>query len=140
MEREVRLRITVERPPVGVDYGLQKGRGSAYETIQTQRSHGSGLSFEFIVGAKKGRSSEPVFTGPFVQGPPEERFVYLDIGTCAGQTDTCWSRRLKIPLRGITWDMIDNATVLEARVPGTGKDGGPTCATVKPFAGWHARS
>jgi hypothetical protein len=26
--------------------------------------------------------------------------------------------------------------VLEARVPGTGKDGGPSCATVKPFEGW----
>jgi hypothetical protein len=26
--------------------------------------------------------------------------------------------------------------VLEARVPGTGRDGGPTCPTVKDFEGW----
>jgi Family of unknown function (DUF5990) len=76
-----------------------------------------------------------------VQGPSGERFVYIDIGTCAGQTDTVWSRRLKIPLRGITLIMIgqlqnNTQMILETRVPGTGKDGGPNCATVKPFAGW----
>ncbi|HYJ85907.1 MAG TPA: DUF5990 family protein [Pyrinomonadaceae bacterium] len=66
-------------------------------------------------------------------------FVYIDIGTYAGQKETGWSRRLKVPLRGITWDMIDGAMAagqLETRVPGTGKDGSPSCATVKPFPGW----
>jgi hypothetical protein len=65
-----------------------------------------------------------------------ERFVYIDIGTCAGQIDSCWSRRLKVPLRGITMDMVEAGAILEARIPGTGKDGGPNCATVKPFDGW----
>ena len=76
-----------------------------------------------------------------MQGPAGQRFVYIDIGTCAGQTGTPWSRRLKIPLNGITWELVDRAStdaraVLESRVPGTGRDGGPNCATVKPFAGW----
>ena len=140
MEREVTLHIIVERPPAGVDYGLQKGRGSAYETIQTQRSSGKDLTFEFTVTAKPGRDKTPSFGGPFVQGPPAERFIYLDIGTCAGQADTCWSRRLKIPLRGITWDLLSATAVLEARVPGTGKDGGPTCATIRPFSGWKSQT
>ena len=83
------------------------------------------------------------FLGPFVQGPPAERFIYIDIGTYAGQTETPWSRRLKVPLRGITSDMIDRVladaqSLLEIRVPGTGKDGSPTCATVKPFPGWRS--
>ena len=83
----------------------------------------------------------PNFLGSFVQGPPGQRFVYIDIGTCAGQTNTVWNRRLKIPLSGITWDLLnklssDSQMILEARVPGTGKDGGPNCATVKPFDGW----
>jgi hypothetical protein len=51
-----------------------------------------------------------------------------------------WSRRLKVPLRGITWEMIERKNSLQTRVPGTGKDGSPTCATVKPFAGWTAQS
>jgi hypothetical protein len=140
MEREVNFRIVLAQPPPGVDFGLQKGHGSNYETVQTVRSKTADLSFEFTVRVAEGKDGLPNFLGPFVQGPPRERFVYLDIGIWAGQIDSLWSRRLKIPLRDITWDMIkqasDHAQVLEARVPGTGKDGGPSCATVKPFSGW----
>ena len=142
MEQELTLRIVLEKPPAGVDFGLQIGRGSNYETIQKQRSKAKDLHFEFTIGVKASRKDgTPVFVGPLVQGPPGERFIYIDIGTCAGQTDSCWSRRLKIPLSSITWDVIDrllanSESVLETSVPGTGKDGGPTCATVKPFGGW----
>jgi len=141
MEREVTLRIVLETPPPGVDFGLQEGRGVDYETVQTQRSKGQDLHFEFIVRAKQtGKDAPPNFLGPFVQGPTGERFVYIDIGTYAGQTGTCWSRRLKIPLRGITWkmieDVIEGKSFLETLVPGTGKDGSPSCATPKPFSGW----
>ena len=95
MQNQVTLRIVVEQPPPGVDYGLQKGRGSNYETVQTQRSKKEDLRFEFNVEVKEGKDGLPNFLGPFSQGPPEERFVYLDIGTYAGQTGTPWSRRLK---------------------------------------------
>ena len=141
MEHEPTLRIILEKPTAGVDFGLQKGRGGDYETIQTQRSEGEDLHFEFTVRAKTtGQDSLPNFLGPFVQGPTGERFVYIDIGTYAGQTGTCFSRRLKIPLRGITWQMIeaviDGGSCLETHVAGSGKDGSPSCATPKPFAGW----
>jgi uncharacterized protein DUF5990 len=137
MERELTLRIVLERPPKGVDFGLQKGRGSAYQTVQKQRSKGNDLIFTFTVGIRaEGTVASPALLGPFVQGPPAERFVYLDIGTYAGQKDSSWSRRLKIPLSGITMALIKSQATLEARVPGTGKDGGPNCATVKPFGGW----
>jgi hypothetical protein len=141
MEGELTLRIVLEKPPADVDFGLQKGSGSDYETIQKQRSKAKDLYFEFKAGVKAGKDKMPTFLGSFVQGPPGQRFVYIDIGTCAGQTDTSWSRRLKIPLIDITWDMInqllaDSQMILEARVPGTGRDGGPNCATVKPFDGW----
>ena len=147
MEQELNLRIVLEKPPANVDFGLQKGRGSDYETIQKQRSRAKDLLFEFTVGVKDSRKDAlPTLLGPFAQGPPAQRFIYIDIGAYAGQTDTVWSRRLKIPLSGITWEVVDQAladpkSVLETRVPGTGKDGSPTCATVKPFAGWRlARS
>ena len=141
MEREISLRIVVERPPAGVYFGLQKGSGNNYETVQTVESKSADLQFEFNVRVREGKDGVPNFLGPFVQGPTHERFVYLDIGTCAGQTNTPWSRRLKIPLRGITRELISQTTksslaTLEARVAGTGKDGGPNCGTVKPFEGW----
>ncbi|MGH9904980.1 MAG: DUF5990 family protein [Pyrinomonadaceae bacterium] len=134
MERELTIRIVVENPPAGVDFGLQKGRGNDYETIQKQRST-EDFHFEFTVRVKQGKDATPTFLGLFTQGPPHQRFVYLDIGTYAGQVDTQWSRRLKIPLTGITWQMADKATnsssALETRIQGTGKDGGPSCGSVK---------
>ena len=99
MDQELNFRIILETPPAGVHYGLQKGGGSNYEVTQKQRSKSGNLQFEFNARVKEGKDGSPVFLGPFVQGPPQERFVYLDIGTLAGQTDTHWSRRLKIPLR-----------------------------------------
>ncbi|HEX6729220.1 MAG TPA: DUF5990 family protein [Pyrinomonadaceae bacterium] len=140
MEREVTLRIVLEKPPAGVDFGVQKGHGNDYETFQTQRSKDTDLQFEFVVRVKEGNDGQPNFLGPFAQGPANARFVYLDIGTYAGQKNTPWSRRLKIPLASITRQMIDKAAcssqAIEARVPGTGGDGGPTCGTVKRFDGW----
>ena len=141
MDTVVNCRIVLETPPPGVDYALQKGRGSASETVQAQRSDGSDLHFDFTAAARS-KGSSPDFGGPFVQGPAGARFVYIGIGTYAGQADTPWSRRLKIPLKGITADMIRRASaargaVLETRVQGTGRDGTPACASVKDFGGWN---
>lgn len=133
------LRIVIEQPPKGVDFALQKGNGSVYETVQRQRSDGSDIAFEFQPSIKDGVSDTmAALGGPFVQGPPRQRFVYVDIGTYAGQADSCWSRRMKVPLEGIPAKTIRTGGVLEARVPGTGRDGGPNCATVKDFKGWKA--
>jgi hypothetical protein len=140
MEQELTFRIILESPPQGVDFGLQKGRGHEFEIVQKQRSKKGDLSFEFDARVKEAKDGSPTLLGPFVQGPPQERFVYINIGTSAGQMDSPWTRRLKIPFREITWEVVNQATrgkkILEAHVAGTGKDGSPTCATVKPFAGW----
>jgi hypothetical protein len=142
MNHEISLRIILESPPPGVDFGIQKGSGNKYETIQKQSSNKGDLYFEIKVTVKDTQSTMPNFTGPYVQGPSNERFIYIDIGTYAGQMDSAWSRRLKIPLREISAEttgilLADSSYILEIRVPGTGKDGGPNCATVKPFPGWH---
>ena len=141
MEQEITFRIIVETPPPGVDYGLQKGGGSTFEVVQKQRSKKGNLEFEFSARVKEGKDGEPVLLGPFVHGKPQERFAYLDIGTIAGQADSPWTRRMKIPFRDITWELLKKASRsgLETRVPGTAKDGSPTCATVKPFAGWKVK-
>jgi uncharacterized protein DUF5990 len=131
------LRIIVEQPPSGVDFALQKGTGNNYEPVQRQRSNGKDLAFEFQPSITQGESDSIAgIAGPFVQGPKRQRFVYVDIGTYAGQADSCWSRRLKIPLEGIPAKVLRMGGVLETRVPGTGRDGGPNCATVKEFEGW----
>ncbi|MBK9732328.1 MAG: hypothetical protein IPO83_13810 [Chitinophagaceae bacterium] len=142
MKQEISIRIILENPPAGVDFGIQMGKGNNYETIQKQRSNKADLCFEFKVLLKESKTSLPDFAGPYVHGASKERFIYIDIGTNAGQIDSVWSRRLKIPLRDISSEtiklLLDDASLhLETKVPGTGKDGGPNCATVKPFPGWH---
>jgi len=146
LKKELKLRIVLEEPPAGVDFGLQKGRGGNYETVQVQRSGSRDLFFEFALNATADeKGSRPKLLGPYVQGPPGNKFVYVDVGTFAGQKDSCWSRRLKIQLSGITSRLLERSAndvrlVLEARVPGKGKDGGPNCGAVKQFDGWKLRS
>jgi hypothetical protein len=143
LEAEIRLRIILVAPPEGVDFGIQEGKGHDYTTIQKQRSKDSDLTFEFTVTIKNNRDDGlPNFLGPLTQGPATSRFIYIDIGKYAGQIGSCWERRIKVPLAGITWEMIERASanprlLIEARLPGTGKDGGPSCATVNPVDGWR---
>lgn len=125
---ELILRIVLGKPTAGVDFGLQKGRGSEYEVVQKQRSTGKDLKFEFTAGLKTDKDGAPDFCGPFVQGPRGDRYFYIDIGTYAGQVNTYWSRRLKVPLSCISWDLIDSDSTLIAHIPGTASDGGPSCA------------
>ncbi len=131
MEALLTLHISLVAPPPGVDFGVQKGRGNRYETVQLQRSTGADLCFTVTLPAN--------LSGPFVQGPPGARFLYLDIGSYAGQIDAPWSRRLKVPLSGITPLLVGPPPhQVATSIAGTAKDGGPTCATPKPFAGWHS--
>ncbi|WP_232064881.1 DUF5990 family protein [Rhodocytophaga rosea] len=144
VESEITLQIILIKPTPAVVFGLQKGSGNNYETVQKQISTSNDLTFAFTLEVKGDRKKDkfPKLSGSFVQGSGDNKFVYIDIGTYAGQSDTTWSRRLKIPLAGITWTDIDSLSgksMLQTSVPGTGRDGGPNCATVKPFAGWHIK-
>jgi hypothetical protein len=127
-KQEIILRLTLEKPTVGVDFALQKGRGSAFTIEQCQRSIGRNLKFEFPVMVKAGKTGAPDFAGPHVQGSAGDRFFYINIGTYAGQINTPWGRRLKVPLYVIDWSAIEAGRPLTARIPGTGKGGGPSCA------------
>lgn len=139
----VTLKIVLLEPTAGVVYGLQKGSGNHYVTVQKQQSLSGDLIFYLEVKIKGDRKSDelPIFSGNFVQDSADKKFIYIDIGTCAGQQDSAWSRRLKIPLYGINRGNIDQLTadansIMETHVPGRRRDGSPNCATVKPFSGW----
>jgi hypothetical protein len=142
MENNVNLRIILQNPPPGIQFALQQGKGSNYTSVQKQTSGTDDLLFEFGVKMTIAKTGDPDFAGPFVQGSRGERFVYISSGTLAGDVASVWTRRLKVPLTGLSPDLagklISNGNMLlETRVPGTGKDGGPNCASVKPFDGWY---
>ena len=124
-EIAVAIRIILAAPPKGADFGVQEGKGNDFKTVQVQRSEASDLQFECRIAVKGNRADGPPnFLGSIVQGPPNGRFIYIDIGKSAGQIDSCWQRRIKIPLQGITWEMIDSVAetpkrLLQATIPGT---------------------
>jgi hypothetical protein len=143
MESEVPIRLILVNPPAGVDFGVQRGRGAQYETLFVQQRRHREISFDFSLGVSDNRKDgQPNFLGAFAQGPPGSRFIYIDVGTYAGQQDTPWARRMKVPLHGMTWELIRKTNKrrghrLSARIPGTGKDGGPSCATVQLLGNWE---
>jgi hypothetical protein len=139
MSNEINLRIVLENTVNGTVYGLQKGKGSNYETIQAQPGNGKDLFFDFSVPVKENNISGFSLSGPFVQGTAESRFVYIGIGSYAGQAGAPWNGRLKVPLPEATLLTSQGDTGdyrLCCTVPGRTKDGKPMFATVKPFGGW----
>ncbi|RIV19915.1 hypothetical protein DYU11_23650 [Fibrisoma montanum] len=134
------IRIILEKPAVGMLYGVQKGSGNSYETLHKQLADSGDLVFNLSLPVKENKDGRLVLHGPLIQGPSTERFLYLDMGSYAGQTNAPASGRLKVPLPEIT-DQIEQA-VRDGRVMVTtiavtkDKDGSPTTGTVKPFGGW----
>ena len=127
------LRLTLADPVPGVRYSLQKD-DAPFEPVTAA---GAPLSFDVPVRL----SADNRFLGPFVRREgPARRFVYIRIGTSAGDHASCWSRRAKIDIHDIPTDLLAQARAgrtLEIVLPGRGKDGSPACATVRPIVAWR---
>jgi hypothetical protein len=135
------LRIIVVDPPPGVLWALQLNQDEIVQPTSTTRRR---IAFDFTVEVVDGDSKGAFrLRGPAVQGRPGGRFVYLRMGTYAGQTDIGAGWRAKIGLEGITRKHLDaikakRASLLEAQFAGTGPKGGPACATVPLLGkGWQ---
>ena len=133
------LRIVLIAPPPGVAYGIQRGAGNDYDVMFTQTPKHGDVVFDFDIDVAEGKNGAPNFLGEYAQGKVGRRFIYVDVGRYAKVHDT-WARRMIVRLDDVTWPLIQKAVKpgkrLEARVPGTHADGGPTCATVEILGGW----
>jgi hypothetical protein len=139
---EVAFRIVVLDPPRGVTFRLQRGRS---ELLPPSKESANALTFDFTLRVAPGAAGEPPrLLGPFAQGPPTARFVYVNSGKQAGQAESCWDRRAKVHLRDVAASLIEHAAtsggVIETQIAGTGGDGGPACATVPLIGGWRIAS
>lgn len=130
------LRITLVAPPAGVLYSLQKDDAP----FDPAMSDGGDLSLDVTVSFVEDDRGVR-YLGPFVKNQGGRRFVYYRVGTSAGQHDSPWSRRGKVWFEDLPVDLARQAAAsgrrLEARFPGVAKDGGPSCATVRPIGGWR---
>lgn len=135
MVRDAKLnipaRIVVVAPPAGVVFALQRGRREIGGATTSSRQD---LRFDFTLLAKRAPDGSPRFSGEFVQGPAGGKFVYVNSGTLAGQADSCWTRRAKVGLQTLQWATVERAAsagnLLQARIAGVSRDGGPACASV----------
>ena len=131
MKNEVKMRIVVSDPPAAVAMMVQDGKD---KLLAAAKASATQLVFEFSVNVDLS-SGSPNFLGKFAQGPKDARFVYVNSGTYAGEHHSCWGRRAKLSLMSITREQVEQAikenSVIETSFPGVGRDGGPTCASVK---------
>ena len=132
MKYEIPFRVVVTEPLPGVAMNVQRGKDELLPPTSKSRSD---CRFEFYITVDITNGSLN-FLGKYAQGPKDSRFVYVNSGTYAGQANTSWSRRAKVSLMSITGKQIEtvlsnSGSYIEAKMPGVGKDGGPTCATVK---------
>ena len=134
------LRIVLHRPAPGVRFAIQSGKAELHPPSSVSPD---ALTFDVAVrlGAPKADGA-PSLMPPIAQGPAHDRFVYVNSGVLAGQAESPWTRRAKIKTAGISQalakEVLSNAgAVLEARVEGTGRSGGPPAGTVPLLSAWR---
>lgn len=140
MKHEIPIRITVVKPVAGVTMQVQKGRDELLPPVSAGKD---ATLFEFTASVDLS-GGQPNFLGKFAQGPKDARFIYVNSGTYAGQTGTDWARRAKVSLMSITAAQVEEVLakpgrVLEAKIWGSSRDGGPMCATVPLLGGWTVK-
>ena len=131
MKHQIPVRIIVLRPLSGVAMLVQRGKD---ELLPPSAKSPDQLVFDFELTVDM-TETRPNFLGKYAQGPKDARFVYVNSGTYADQ-HSMWGRRAKISLINITGDQIQEVvskagTILQTEFEGIGRDGGPTCASVK---------
>lgn len=138
---EIPCRVVVLSPPPGVTFRVQRGRS---ELLAPSTNSSTSITFDFTLRVGQNVDGQYRLLGPFAQGPPLARFVYVNSGKQAGQTDSCWDRRAKVHLCDIPAALIEQAMtsggVIETQIAGIGRDGGPACATVPLIGGWRITS
>ena len=128
-QTEIRVRLVIQQPVAGVLHSLQEDDAP----LDPKRSRaGEPLTFEFPLRIAEG----PKFFGKQVRREgPLRRFVYVRVGTSAGDRTSPWTRRMKVDIHDIDPDLLSSAVkggMLEGCFNGTLSDGSPACATIRP--------
>jgi hypothetical protein len=134
---ELPLRIVVAEPFPGLALTLQQGASGKAALVPPVSVSPVSATFDLEVAVEGALpDGRPRFLGPFVQGPPAERFVYL----CVSQEGGSPVGRIKVPLRGLGWSLIEGQRPgrrIEGRIAGRNAKGVPALATVPILApGW----
>jgi hypothetical protein len=129
----VRLRVICLKPPPdtwegkATRFGLQNKEGE----LDSGTARDDGARIYECEAQVKLDANPPNFLGKYTHGTPTERFMYLSWGFGQGT----WVRRIKIPLKSITREQIEQAAK-ENRVLQAVVEDGTAAATIKLKEGW----
>jgi hypothetical protein len=114
-----------------VRLGVQRGR----DVVDDVPGDVSDVTFTVPLRVtRNAKSGNPNFLGPFAQGTPDDRFIYLSWGE---RHNGAWDmfRRAKVKLNHLTWETVEQAMKqgesIEAVISMTDRSGGPLCASVR---------
>jgi hypothetical protein len=141
----VRIRIEGRDPPGrscagsgdfpgydNIHVGVQR-RNHPHELLDLQPGDAASAVWTFEASVKAG----PDVQGPYIQGGPGQRFIYLSWGTVGADAPFTMFRRAKLVLTDVQPDTIAAAQrsgLLVARLGLTDAKGHPVCARVRPPA------
>ena len=113
-DRTLRLKIKLVEPAPNYAYCLQRGKGAKAERldyIEVLERDNRTVEFELAMTVRKAKDRpDPDFFGPFAQGTSGQRFFYVCVGSVQEAGDPNWSGRVKVPLVGLDWSIIERAT------------------------------
>jgi hypothetical protein len=125
---------------VGVQRVQRRGKPAELLGVVPGDSPGATWTLDATVTPAPGGGVD--LKGPYIQGPPGGRFIYLNWGTVDNPGTFAVFRRAKLRLDTVSAQVLRNAAeqgTLVARVILTDSRGGPICASVAPpFIGWSA--
>lgn len=127
MSEALKVRLLREVAPPNPDgstvrFGVQDKKGAMHDGV----ARGDGLTqFDVELNLTTAPDGSPDFGGPFVSGPPGERFVYLAWQRTNGAG---FVNRIKVRLKDIDWPLISAVQTgggsLEADLRGVSAGGG----------------
>jgi hypothetical protein len=125
----------------GIHVGVQR-RAKAAELLGVTPGDAPTATWtlEAVVTAKPDGATD--LRGPYIQGPPGGRFIYLNWGTVDQSGAFALFRRAKLWLEAVPPEVLATAAdlgVLVGRVGLTDPKGNPVCASVRPpLIDWSA--
>jgi Family of unknown function (DUF5990) len=125
-----------ERPAghVGVHVGVQRrAKPSELLGVTPGDAPAATWTLDAVVTAKPDGGAD--LKGPYIQGPPGGRFIYLNWGTVDESGAFAMFRRAKLWLEAVPPEVLASASergALVGRLTLTDPKGNPLCASVRP--------
>jgi hypothetical protein len=119
---------------LGIHVGVQR-RAKPAELLGLTPGDATAATWTLEAVVAAGPDGGADLRGPYIQGPPGGRFIYLNWGTVDDSGEFTMFRRAKLWLEAVPPEVIASAAergVLVGRLGLTDPKGNPVCASIRP--------